>query len=67
MGGSTAALGSVPPEPREDVGVGPKLTPADLREGLASTAVPLDGVDKARQGAGVVRARRAVEWAIERR
>lgn len=45
----------------------PKLTPADLREGLTSTAVPLENVDKARQGAGVVRARRAVEWAIERR
>ena len=45
----------------------PRLTPADLREGLVTTAVPLDGVDKVRQGAGVVRARRAVEWAIERR
>jgi serine protease AprX len=45
----------------------PKLTPADLREGLTSTAVPLDGVEKVRQGAGMVRARRAVEWAIERR
>jgi serine protease AprX len=45
----------------------PKLTPAELREGLVATAVPLDGVDKARQGAGVVRARRAVEWAIDRK
>lgn len=45
----------------------PKLTPADLREGLTTTAVPIAGVGKERQGAGVVRARRAVEWAIERR
>ncbi len=45
----------------------PKLTPAELREGLSATAVPLAEVDKERQGAGVVRARRAVEWAIERR
>jgi serine protease AprX len=45
----------------------PRLVPADLREGLAATAVPLEGVEKARQGAGMVRARRAVEWAIERR
>ncbi|MFT3773498.1 MAG: S8 family serine peptidase [Minicystis sp.] len=45
----------------------PKLSPADLREGLTTTAVPLSGVDRERQGAGVVRARRAVEWAIERR
>ncbi len=45
----------------------PKLGPAELREGLTSTAVPLEGVDAERQGAGVVRARRAVEWAIERR
>ena len=45
----------------------PALTPADLREGLAATAVPLVNVDRAQQGAGVVRARRAVEWAIERR
>ncbi len=34
----------------------PKLTPADLREGLTSTAVPLDNLDKERQGAGVVQA-----------
>lgn len=45
----------------------PSLTPAELREGLCSTAVPLANVEKERQGAGVVRARRAVEWAIERR
>ena len=45
----------------------PLLTPADLRLGLTSTAVPLAGVEPARQGAGMVRARRAVEWAIERR
>jgi serine protease AprX len=45
----------------------PKLGPADLREGLLTTAVPLEGLEKDRQGAGVVRPRRAVEWAIERR
>jgi serine protease AprX len=45
----------------------PVLTPADLKEGLTATAVPLDNLEKERQGAGVVRARRAVEWAIERR
>jgi serine protease AprX len=45
----------------------PRLEPSDLREGLAATAVPLEGVDKERQGAGMVRPRRAVEWAIERR
>ncbi len=45
----------------------PKLTPADIRAGLCATAVPLEGVEAARQGAGVVRPRRAVEWAIERR
>ncbi len=45
----------------------PALTPRDLREGLTATAVPLDNLDRAQQGAGVVRARRAVEWAIERR
>jgi serine protease AprX len=45
----------------------PRLTPADLREGLTATAVPLTNVEKGRQGAGMVRARRAVEWAIERR
>lgn len=45
----------------------PALTPATLREGLTATAVPLANVEKERQGAGVVRARRAVEWAIERR
>src|SRR5262249_1428377 len=45
----------------------PKLTPAELRVGLTATAVPLDNVEKALQGAGMVRARRAVEWAIEKR
>jgi len=43
------------------------LGPADLREGLRSTCRPLDGVPVARQGAGVVQPRRAVEWAIARR
>ncbi len=44
-----------------------KLTPADLREGLMATAVPLPNVDKARQGAGMLKPRRAVEWAIAKR
>jgi serine protease AprX len=45
----------------------PALTPADLKRGLLSTAVPLVNVDRDRQGAGVLKPRRAVEWAIEQR
>ena len=41
----------------------PQLTPAQLRAGLLSTAVPLPDVPRARQGAGVVQPRAAVEWA----
>jgi serine protease AprX len=44
----------------------PSLTPALLREGLLGTAVPIPGIDRALQGAGVVRARAAVEWARTR-
>lgn len=44
----------------------PLLTPADIREGLCATARPLPKVDKALQGAGVVRPRAAVEWALKR-
>ncbi len=44
----------------------PKLTPAEIREGLVSTAAPLKNVDKAVQGAGVLQPRLAVEWALER-
>lgn len=44
----------------------PSLGPAALREGLLATAVPLPNVDRELQGAGVVRARAAVEWALAR-
>lgn len=44
----------------------PHLTPADIREGLCATARPLSKVDKSLQGAGVVRPRAAVEWALKR-
>jgi serine protease AprX len=43
----------------------PALTPAELKHGLISTAVPLPNVDRIRQGAGVLKPRRAVEWALE--
>lgn len=46
--------------------VDPTLTPADIREGLCHTARPLPKVDKALQGAGVVRPRAAVEWTLKR-
>lgn len=42
------------------------LTPAEIREGLCSTARTLPKVDKTLQGAGVVRPRAAVEWAQKR-
>jgi serine protease AprX len=42
------------------------LTPADIREGLCHTARPLPKVDRALQGAGVVRPRTAVEWTLKR-
>jgi serine protease AprX len=45
----------------------PTLTPSMLREGLTSTAVPLPNVERARQGAGVLRPRLAVEWALRQR
>lgn len=44
----------------------PLLTPAEIREGLCATARPLPKVDKGLQGAGVVRPRAAVEWALKR-
>lgn len=40
------------------------LTPADVRRGLLETAEPLRGVPKSIQGAGVLRPRDAVEWAL---
>lgn len=45
----------------------PKLTPAQIREGLVSTAQPLPGAPKNRQGAGLLRPRLAAEWAERRR
>jgi serine protease AprX len=44
----------------------PALTPHDLRKGLTSTAVPLPNIVREMQGAGVIRPRLAVEWALER-
>jgi serine protease AprX len=44
----------------------PELTPAMLREGLTSTAEPLTNVDREQQGAGMLRPRLAVEWALAR-
>jgi serine protease AprX len=45
----------------------PALTPALIRRGLTSTAALLPGVPAAFQGAGVLRPRQAVEWAIKKR
>lgn len=42
------------------------LTPALLREGLTATAVPIANLEQVRQGAGMLRPRAAVEWAIAR-
>ncbi len=44
----------------------PSLSPALLRQGLLSTAEPLTNVPASMQGAGVLRARKAVEWAHRR-
>jgi len=44
----------------------PSLTPELLREGLIATASQLPGVPPEVQGAGLLRPRRAVEWALER-
>lgn len=44
----------------------PSLTPALIREGLLATAVKLKGVAPAVQGAGLLGARGAVEWARRR-
>jgi serine protease AprX len=41
----------------------PKLTPADIREGLIATAEPLPEVPREVQGAGILKPRKAVEWA----
>lgn len=44
----------------------PKLAPADVREGLLQTARKLEGVPEEIQGAGLVNAAAAVEWAESR-
>lgn len=44
----------------------PTLTPAQIREALVSTAQPIQDVPRERQGAGLLRPRIAVEWAISR-
>lgn len=45
----------------------PSLTPAQIREGLVSTAQRLATYPANRQGAGLLRPRLAVEWAARRR
>lgn len=44
----------------------PLLTPQDIREGLIATAAPLENVEREKQGAGVLRPRAAVSWALSR-
>ncbi len=44
----------------------PTLTPADIREGLTSTAALLASATPEQQGAGLLRPRLAVEWAAGR-
>jgi serine protease AprX len=44
----------------------PALTPSQIKKGLLATAIPLAGLAPERQGAGVLQARAAVEWALER-
>ena len=46
--------------------VDPTLTPALLREGLRSTARPVEDLLAGAQGAGVLRPLAAVQWARER-
>jgi serine protease AprX len=45
----------------------PELTPADIKRGLCATAEPLEGVDANKQGAGVLRPRAAVAWAVAKK
>lgn len=44
----------------------PTLSPALLREGLTKTATLIAGVEREKQGAGLLRPRKAVEWAVQR-
>ncbi len=43
--------------------VAPGLSPLDIRRGLIETAEPLDAVPRTVQGAGILKPRRAVDWA----
>jgi serine protease AprX len=43
--------------------VAPHLTPAQIRQGLLATCEALPGIDHRVQGAGILRPRRAVDWA----
>lgn len=43
--------------------VAPHLTPWEIKEGLTATAEPIEGIDRTIQGAGILRPRRAVDWA----
>jgi len=45
----------------------PALTPRDVREGLLHTARKLDGVSREIQGAGLIDASAAVDWALAKR
>jgi serine protease AprX len=44
--------------------VAPKLTAKDIREGLLSTAESLPNVPREVQGAGILKPRKAVDWAL---
>lgn len=44
----------------------PSLSPEQIREGLIATASPIPNVGREIQGAGLLRPRQAVEWALAR-
>ncbi|MFO0549937.1 MAG: S8 family serine peptidase [Polyangiaceae bacterium] len=46
--------------------IAPKLTPAEIRQGLVATAEALPDVPREVQGAGILRPRAAVDWARAR-
>nr|QVV57690.1 putative subtilisin-like protease [Myxococcales bacterium] len=45
----------------------PELTPAQIREGLLATAAAMPHYPKIEQGAGLLRPRQAVMWALQRK
>ena len=45
----------------------PKLTPAQIREGLLATAAPMPQYPKIQQGAGLIRPRHALMWSLTQR